>query len=609
LLPVAWATATAYVTASPTSVVTIAGSTYVCAAPHTSGVFATDLAAGKWLLVASKGDVGATGATGATGPTGATGTTGATGATGAMGPSLAPVISPFTFANTNVVCPTANTLAMAGFGSTIFYTPTLSGDVMIVGGVTLTNTSGAVAGDTLRAYLYYGTGTAPANGVAATGTSYGKMLSFVYQTTVTQMNVPILAALALTPGTRYWFDLAVNDSTTASVTLGLNGLALSMMEMGPSGVGGYNAPTDEPTRATARAVLNAAPFDAMAYNGMQVNGSMDVDQINSGALVANANGSGVDQFIVSKTGSMVLTAQQVSDAPPGLTKSLKVTVTTAAASLGATDFVVIQTRLEGYRIARLAFGSASAQPLTISFWTKIHRIGTYSGAIQNSASNRSYAFTFQSRTADVWEQQVVQIAAGDTSGTWLATNGVGMYINIAIAVGTTPATTAGVWTAGAFNGATGSINGVAATSDVFQITAFIVLPGIEYPSLTRSAFIMRPYGEEIVTCRRYLLRYIDEGIATYDGLAGLCYGTTAALISWNFGRAMRAVPTFTSTAASTFQIRSATASFITCTSIATYVATSAGMAINVGVASGIVGGNATLLSGGASTWLQVDARL
>jgi hypothetical protein len=36
------------------------GSTYSAAVPHTSGVFADDLAAGKWTLVAAKGDVGAT---------------------------------------------------------------------------------------------------------------------------------------------------------------------------------------------------------------------------------------------------------------------------------------------------------------------------------------------------------------------------------------------------------------------------------------------------------------------------------------------------------------------------------------------------------------------
>lgn len=74
--PAAWLTATAYVAGPPASVVTQGGETYVCLIAHTSGTFATDLAASKWLKVAAKGDTGATGATGATGSTGATGAAG-----------------------------------------------------------------------------------------------------------------------------------------------------------------------------------------------------------------------------------------------------------------------------------------------------------------------------------------------------------------------------------------------------------------------------------------------------------------------------------------------------------------------------------------------------
>jgi hypothetical protein len=55
LPPVAWLTATNYTVGPPASVVTFSGETYVCLITHTSGVFATDLAAGKWIKVAQKG--------------------------------------------------------------------------------------------------------------------------------------------------------------------------------------------------------------------------------------------------------------------------------------------------------------------------------------------------------------------------------------------------------------------------------------------------------------------------------------------------------------------------------------------------------------------------
>lgn len=82
----AWTTGTTY---SAQSFVSQGGSSYLCAVGHTAGTFATDLAAGKWTLIAEKGAIGNTGATGPkgdTGDTGPQGSAGATGATGSQGP-------------------------------------------------------------------------------------------------------------------------------------------------------------------------------------------------------------------------------------------------------------------------------------------------------------------------------------------------------------------------------------------------------------------------------------------------------------------------------------------------------------------------------------------
>jgi hypothetical protein len=84
---IAWASGVSY---SANTAVTINSNLYRSAVAHTSGVFATDLAAGDWILVAAlvagpTGPIGSTGATGPTGSTGATGSAGATGATGAPG--------------------------------------------------------------------------------------------------------------------------------------------------------------------------------------------------------------------------------------------------------------------------------------------------------------------------------------------------------------------------------------------------------------------------------------------------------------------------------------------------------------------------------------------
>lgn len=59
------------------NVVQESGNTYICITDHTSGTFATDLAAGKWALMASKGSDGTPGANGTNGTDGADGTDGA----------------------------------------------------------------------------------------------------------------------------------------------------------------------------------------------------------------------------------------------------------------------------------------------------------------------------------------------------------------------------------------------------------------------------------------------------------------------------------------------------------------------------------------------------
>lgn len=74
---VAWTTATKFLLGNS---VTINSNLYRCLIPHTSGVFATDLAAGDWLFVAAL----------LTGPTGAAGANGAAGTNGTNGPPSAP---------------------------------------------------------------------------------------------------------------------------------------------------------------------------------------------------------------------------------------------------------------------------------------------------------------------------------------------------------------------------------------------------------------------------------------------------------------------------------------------------------------------------------------
>ena len=209
-------------------------------------------------------------------------------------------------------------------------------------------------------------------------------------------------------------------------------------------------------------------------------------------------------------GTFVAAGQQVTDAPAGYRNSLKLTVSTAQGSLGANDELSVLIPIEGVRTARLALGTASAAPISLGFWVKAHRTGTYSGALRNSAKNRSYPFTFAVSSADTWEFKTLSVG-GDTSGTWLADTGVGLSLNICVAGGTSRNGTAGTWAGSDYSGAASTTNSVAATSDTFQITGVIAVPGIELPSCgsRRADHATRRSGTALVPA---LLRAVRRGL-------------------------------------------------------------------------------------------------
>jgi hypothetical protein len=100
------------------------------------------------------------------------------------------------------------TLVMMGLGSTAKITPGSSGKVEI-------NMTGLVGTNTAAVNMTYGgrfgTGTAPVNGAAVSGTRFGSNADFVTRSTVLGQGIPfcLVDLVTLTPGTAYWFDIAL----------------------------------------------------------------------------------------------------------------------------------------------------------------------------------------------------------------------------------------------------------------------------------------------------------------------------------------------------------------------------------------------------------------
>jgi hypothetical protein len=175
-----------------------------------------------------------------------------------------------------------------------------------------------------------------------------------------------------------------------------------------------------------------------------INGAMVIDQRNAGASVTPTDGQyTLDRWRSLQAVASKYSVQQSSTVPTGFKNSLLVT-SLSSYTVGAAEYFVQEQRIEGFNVSDLAWGTASAATVTVSFWVRSSLTGTFGGALRNSAATRSYPFTYTISAANTWEQKTVTIA-GDTSGTWLTDNGVGLDVSFGLGVGSTLSGTAGAW--------------------------------------------------------------------------------------------------------------------------------------------------------------------
>jgi hypothetical protein len=239
-----------------------------------------------------------------------------------------------------------------------------------------------------------------------------------------------------------------------------------------------------------------------------INGAMVIDQRNAGAS-GTAAGYTVDRWSYNVTQASKGTWQQNAGSvtPPVGFKNYLGFTSSSAYTVAAGDYFALQQIIEGYNIADLAWGTANAQTVTLSFWVRSSLTGTFGGAIQNSGLGQMYPFSYTISAANTWEQKSITIA-GSTSSTWLSTNGAGLYLALSLGAGSTWSQTAGAWTTSLAFTATGATSVVGTSGATFYITGVQLEKGS-----TATSFDYRPYGTELVLCQRYYEKTHDTGTA------------------------------------------------------------------------------------------------
>jgi hypothetical protein len=272
--------------------------------------------------------------------------------------------------------------------------------------------------------------------------------------------------------------------------------------------GGFSGPHNGTVGATtpstgAFTTLTATNFNTASTFGFKnrlINGGMTIDQRYAGTATANTiSGYTLDRWVVGQdvTGKVIVQQNAGSITPPtGFINYLGIT-SQSAYTVTSTQQFYLQQPIEGLNVADLGWGTANAKTVTLSFQVYSSLTGTFGGALKNSSTARSYPFSYSISVANTWTSISVTIA-GDTSGTWLTTNGVGIYLAFGLGVGSTLSGTAGAWAAANYTSATGATSVVGTSGATFYITGVQLETGS-----VATTFDYRDYGRELILCQRY----------------------------------------------------------------------------------------------------------
>jgi len=279
---------------------------------------------------------------------------------------------------------------------------------------------------------------------------------------------------------------------------------------------------------------------ALSNRNLIINGAMRIHQRGGTTSITSTALYTLDRFKGAVGGSYIVGADitQDSDAPDGFSKSLKVDITSTSTPATSNNFL-IEYRTESQDMLHLDYGSPTAKYLTLSFWVKSNKTGTYSFAILHHGKTRNWLSSYTIDAADTWEYKTILIDP-DTSTAFDDDAEVAFRLNWHLSTGPDDLVAAHAWAAsGDYQSVTGQVNLCDSTSNYWQITGVQLELGD-----TATPFEHRSYGQELALCQRYFVKdggetlpgpYVDSG-----GPVG-----ASAYANWMLPVDMRAGPTCT----------------------------------------------------------------
>lgn len=303
-------------------------------------------------------------------------------------------------------------------------------------------------------------------------------------------------------------------------------------------------------RLTVLPVSGQAIVGSPACNPI-INGSMmEVWQRGTTFPAAASATFGPDRFRYDTVGSGVVTLNRSTNVPSVaqagvlFNYSFEVDVTTADASIAATDRYWIRTTIEGYNWRHFA-----QRQITLSFWVMSSKTGIHSVALQNIGPDKTYVAEYTVNAADTWEYKTVTVTASPSAGTWDYTNALGVSIQWALMAGSNFTTsTLNTWNSNSLFVSTNQVNVLDNVANFFRITGVKMELG---SVATPIQFV--PFETELMRAKRYYQKSFQYATAPAQNLGSplnsFLVGKAAAVAnissSFFFAPSMRAAPTIT----------------------------------------------------------------
>ena len=279
-----------------------------------------------------------------------------------------------------------------------------------------------------------------------------------------------------------------------------------------------------------------------------INGSATIHQRGNQTSSSGSAVYFVDRWSLYHNTAAAANLQQSTVVPSGqgFSNSILIDCTTADTSVASSDTAVLRQIIEGQNLQRLAYGTSDAKSITLSFWVRSTKTGTYICNIYHADSTaRSQSQQYTISQADTWEKKAL-IFSGDTSIAADNDNAATFYVQWGLMIGSdlSSGTLNTSWenTVDA-NRFVGQVNFFDSTSNNFYLTGVQLEVGAETP------FEHEDTSTTLRKCQRYYAKSWSQGsaVTTNPGVIG---ATCCGNVNRAFGNVfwpvtMRTAPTVT----------------------------------------------------------------